>query len=193
MSQHPGDRCPGTASRPASCSSPARLADPQFHRAVVLVLDHDEDGALGVVLDRPTELRCWTCCRCGATSVPSGAPFAGGPVSTGSALGRGAVPGTAAVHETPRVAARVRRTGLVDLDTPPELLTGALAGLRIYAGYTGWAGASLEAEIEEGAWYVVPAEPADDLVTGPEQLWGECCGDNRGGWHSWRPFPPIRS
>ena len=102
----------------------------------------------------------------------AGVLFSGGPVSTDSALGLGAVRDLSAVHETPVGWKRLyERTGLVDLDTPPELLAGALAGMRIYVGYAGWAGGQLEDEIDEGAWYVVPAEPADVFDTDPEHLW----------------------
>jgi putative transcriptional regulator len=150
-----------------------KLTDPHFRRAVVLLLDHDEDGALGVVLNRPTD-----------TSVHDVLPgwidlvshpdviFSGGPVSTDSALGVASVRDLSAVHETPLGWRRLyERTGLVDLDTPPALLEEALAGLRIYAGYAGWGTGQLEAEIEEGAWYVVSSQPLDVFDADPEDMW----------------------
>ena len=63
------------------------------------------------------------------------------------------------------------RLGLVDLDAPPGLIAPAVASLRVYAGYAGWSAGQLMAEIEEGAWYVVPAEPADAFCAEPERLW----------------------
>jgi putative transcriptional regulator len=63
------------------------------------------------------------------------------------------------------------RLGLVDLDAPPGLLAAAIVSLRVYAGYAGWGAGQLQAEIDEGAWYVVPAEPADVFDTDPEHLW----------------------
>jgi putative transcriptional regulator len=69
----------------------------------------------------------------------------------------------------------VGRLGLVDLDTPPELLAAELTDLRIFAGYAGWAGGQLEDELEEGAWYVVAASAdgafADAFTTEPDRLW----------------------
>ncbi len=62
-------------------------------------------------------------------------------------------------------------TGLVDLDAPVELMAAAVSGLRIFAGYAGWGAGQLEAEIDEGAWYVVPAEPEDPFLDEPERLW----------------------
>ncbi|HLK94541.1 MAG TPA: YqgE/AlgH family protein [Nocardioidaceae bacterium] len=149
------------------------LTDPHFARAVVLVLDHDDDGALGVVLDRPSELAVEEVLPGWAEIVdPPPTLFAGGPVSTGSALGVAVlVPGTAAA---PLGWRRVfGDTGLLDLDTPMEVLADALAGLRIFAGYSGWSPGQLEAEVAEGAWFVVPAQPGDLLCAAPEQLWGQ--------------------
>ena len=153
-------------------ASPA-LTDPHFARAVVLVLDHDDDGALGVVLDRPSELAVQEVLPGWADIVdPPPTLFAGGPVSTGSALGVAVlVPGTASA---PLGWRRVfGDTGLLDLDTPLEVLADALAGLRIFAGYSGWSPGQLEAEVAEGAWFVVPAQPGDLLCAEPEQLWGQ--------------------
>ncbi len=63
------------------------------------------------------------------------------------------------------------RVGLVDLDTPAEVLAGALMGMRVFAGYAGWQSGQLEAEVAEGAWLVLDAL-VEDVVTGtPELLW----------------------
>ena len=153
-------------------ASPA-LSDPNFARAVVLVLDHDDDGALGVILDRPSDLVVEDVLPAWADVVGSPAKlFSGGPVSTGSALGVALLaPGTAAA---PLGWRRVfGDTGLLDLDTPMEVLADAIAGLRIFAGYSGWSPGQLEAEVAESAWFVVPAEPGDLLTATPELLWGE--------------------
>jgi putative transcriptional regulator len=63
------------------------------------------------------------------------------------------------------------RLGLVDLDAPPGLLAPAIAKLRVYAGYAGWGVGQLQAEIDEGAWYVVSAELSDAFCAEPERLW----------------------
>jgi putative transcriptional regulator len=148
------------------------LSDPNFARAVVLVLDHDDDGALGVVLDRPSDLVVEEVLPAWADVVdPPANLFAGGPVSTGSALGVAVLaPDTSAA---PLGWRRVfGDTGLLDLDTPMEVLADAIAGLRIFAGYSGWSPGQLEAEVAEGAWFVVPAEPSDLLTANPQLLWG---------------------
>ena len=61
--------------------------------------------------------------------------------------------------------------GLVDLDTPPEVVVAELSGLRIFAGYAGWGEGQLEDEIAEGAWYVVDGEARDAFSDDPERLW----------------------
>ncbi|WP_432150520.1 YqgE/AlgH family protein [Streptomyces sp. bgisy029] len=145
------------------------LADPNFDRAVVLLIDHDEEGSLGVVLNRPTPvgvgdiLGSWA----GLTGEPD-VVFQGGPVSLDSALGVAVIPG----DEFPLGWRRVHGAiGLVDLETPPELLGPALGSLRIFAGYAGWGPGQLEGELTEGAWYVVESEPGDVSSPRPENLW----------------------
>lgn len=149
------------------------LADPNFDRAVVLLLDHDEEGSLGVVLNRPTPvdvadiLQAWA----GLAGEP-GVVFQGGPVSLDAALGVAVVPGGTSGDDGPLGWRRVRGAiGLVDLETPPELLAPAVGSLRIFAGYAGWGPGQLEDELEEGAWYVVESEPGDISSPDPERLW----------------------
>ncbi|MGW7369993.1 YqgE/AlgH family protein [Streptomyces sp. NPDC054841] len=145
------------------------LADPNFDRAVVLLLDHDEEGSLGVVLNRPTPvgvgdiLEPWA----GLAGEP-GVVFQGGPVSLDSALGLAVIPGDEGPLGWRRVYGAI---GLVDLEAPPELLAAALGSLRIFAGYAGWGPGQLEDELTEGAWYVVESEPGDVSSPRPESLW----------------------
>jgi putative transcriptional regulator len=61
--------------------------------------------------------------------------------------------------------------GLVDLDAAPDAVLPDLVGLRVFSGYAGWGAGQLEAEIEEGSWYVVLALPGDLLSAEPETLW----------------------
>ncbi|MFJ2246495.1 YqgE/AlgH family protein [Streptomyces sp. NPDC087862] len=145
------------------------LADPNFDRAVVLLLDHDEEGSLGVVLNRPTPvgvvdiLTSWA----GLTGEPD-VVFQGGPVSLDSALGVAVIPGDEGPLGWRRVYGAI---GLVDLEAPPELLAAELGSLRIFAGYAGWGPGQLETELTEGAWYVVESEPGDVSSPRPEHLW----------------------
>lgn len=155
-------------------ASPA-LADPNFDRAVVLLLDHDDEGTLGVVLNRPTPVGVGDVLA--AWAALAGSPqvvFQGGPVSLDSALALAVVPGD---HRSGDGAGPLgwRRVhgaiGLVDLEAPPELLAAELGSLRIFAGYAGWRPGQLEEEVVEGAWYVVESEPGDISSPDPERLW----------------------
>ena len=145
------------------------MGDPNFVRTIVLLLDTGESGALGVVLNRPTELDVADVLEPWADLVahPS-VLFQGGPVETDAAL----AVATVTADDDPVGWRRVfGSTGLIDLDAPVEILASALSAVRIFAGYAGWGSGQLEAEIEEGAWYVVPAEPQDPFLTDPDRLW----------------------
>lgn len=151
------------------------LEDPNFARAVVLLLQADpEDGALGLVLNRPTGtgvdevLPDWAALSAGPPVV-----FTGGPVQPTAALclghgrpGRAAVAAYSAVEGVPGGV-----IGTVDLDSPPEVLARTVTEVRLFAGYAGWSPGQLEAEVEEGAWWVLDALPADAFDAEPERLW----------------------
>jgi putative transcriptional regulator len=152
------------------------LGDPNFRRTVILIVeDEPEEGTLGVVLNRPTEvqvgqvLESWTELVTGPTVV-----FRGGPVAPNSALALALAQG----EDEPLGwrsldgSALMSRIGLVDLEAPPELLAGGITSLRVFAGYAGWGPGQLRAEIEEGAWYVLTGEPTDAFLAEPERLWG---------------------
>jgi putative transcriptional regulator len=151
------------------------LGDPNFRRTVVLIVEDDkQEGTLGVVLNRPTEvhldqvLEAWT-------ELVTGPPvvFRGGPISPNSALALGLTSsgdepvGWRSLDGSPLMS----RLGLVDLGAPPELLAGGIASMRVFAGYAGWGVGQLRDEIAEGAWYVLTGDPADAFVADPERLW----------------------
>ncbi|MFZ0323244.1 MAG: YqgE/AlgH family protein [Actinomycetes bacterium] len=151
------------------------LGDPNFERSVVLLVDHDEEGALGVVLNRPTGVEV-------AVVIPSWGEyttgpalvFRGGPVGEDSALALGAlavgVPDDEA--EEPLGFRRVFGSlGLVDLDAEPEVLAADLRAVRVFAGYAGWGPGQLEDELAEDTWFVVESLPGDPFVDDPDHLW----------------------
>ncbi|HET7173153.1 MAG TPA: YqgE/AlgH family protein [Nocardioidaceae bacterium] len=146
-----------------------RLVDPNFARAVIFMLNHDDDGALGVVINRPTGrpladvLPSWS----GVVTVPQ-LLFTGGPVAQDSALAVGVSAADGPVTGFRRVTGDY---GLVDLEAAPDELAGLLVGFRVFSGYAGWSPGQLEAELREGSWYVVEALPTDVLHPDPEHLW----------------------
>ena len=167
------------------------LLDPNFVDTVVLLLDVDDQGALGVVLNRPSAIRVADVLEDWGDVVDEpDVVFQGGPVSTQGALA------LARLRRPDDVPVGFRAIdgdlGLVDLDTPVELLEGSLDALRIFAGYAGWGAEQLVAEIEEGSWYVVPAQLPDVFRFDPSDLWRDVLRRQPGelAWHSTRPFDP---
>ncbi len=168
-----------------------QLLDPNFVDTVVLLLDVGEDGALGVVLNRPTPVHVddvlagW-----GEVVAEPEVLFQGGPVSTDGALAVGWLRDAGDVPVGFREVAG--ELGVVDLDTPVELVDGSLSGMRIFAGYAGWGAAQLEGEIEEGSWYVVPGVPPDVFRVDATELRREVMRRQPGelAWHSTRPVDP---
>ncbi len=157
------------------------LGDPNFRRVVVLVVEYDPDeGTLGVVLNRPSEVPVGKVLPSWADLVndPS-VVFQGGPVAVDSALCLAALRDGGNRDEEPLGWRSLEgpgftgRLGLVNLDTPPEVVAAELGALRIFAGYAGWEQGQLESEIEEGAWYVLEPEPGDPFMVAPEQMWRE--------------------
>jgi putative transcriptional regulator len=145
------------------------LLGPTFSRTVIALLEHNDDGALGVVLNRPGEIAL-------GDVVPAVAElgtrpavlFRGGPVEPSAAIALGVVsPGADPTGWRPVAPPLVT----VDLDHDPALLAASLYRLRVFAGYAGWSAGQLEAEIAEGSWYVVDSQPGDVFDAAPYRLW----------------------
>ncbi len=145
------------------------LIDPNFWRTVVLLLQHDQEGSIGVVLNRPTveqvetHIPVW-----GPVAAKPGTVHFGGPVDPRIAIGLA----TGQIGEPTGVPG----LSIVDLETSPG---PELAAVRIYSGYAGWGQGQLEAEIAEGSWYVVPAAP-DDPFDRPEGQWSRVLRRQKG-------------
>lgn len=135
------------------------LLDPNFFRTVVLLLQHDEDGCVGVVLNRPTEEPVANHLPDWADHVPEPQTVNfGGPVDPAVAIGL-SLAGEGMTTGVPGL-------NLVDLSDPPE----DSHPVRIYSGYAGWGSEQLESEIAMGSWYVVQASP-DDPFDADEDQW----------------------
>lgn len=170
-----------------------RLVDPNFANGVVLLLDHDEDGSLGVVLNRPSPIPVTSVLPDWAeVASPPEVLFEGGPVSTDAALAVACVP---EVEGSDPVGFRrlFGVAGIIDLDTPPEVLAPAVTRLRVFAGYAGWGSGQLEAEIDEGSWYVVESFTHDIFDDDPGRLWSSVLRRQPGelAWVSTKPSDPT--
>jgi putative transcriptional regulator len=167
------------------------LEDPNFHRSVVLLLEHDENGALGVILNRPSVTDVDVVLPDWAELAPSpGVVFAGGPVSPGAAIGLGRAPEASAVDGW---APLFGHLGTVDLSRPPDDVPVAVEAVRVFAGYAGWGEGQLEGELDEGAWLVLDAEPGDVMSDNPADLWSDVLRRQEGTTAWLANFPPDPS
>ena len=140
-----------------------------FARSVVLVVEHAEEGAFGLVLNRPSESTVGEASdELGQLIGGEHVLHVGGPVSPSSvtAIGEHPDPGDA----TKLVVGPV---GMVDLESPPQL-----SRVRVFAGYAGWDEGQLDAEVEAEAWILEPAHPDDPFAEG--DLWAKVL-DRKGG------------
>lgn len=147
------------------------LLDPNFARTVVFVLAHGEEGALGVVLNRPSEAEVDELLPAWAPVVsPPGRVFIGGPVSLDTVIGvaRSAEPDASPLLPFDSILGGITT---VDLNDSPHAVDGEISGARLFAGSAGWSPGQLEAEIAENAWFVFDAHPDDLFTTGPDDLW----------------------
>ncbi len=167
------------------------LGDPNFERTVVLVVEHSAEGALGLVLNRPTEvlveqaLPAWA----GLVSAPA-VLHVGGPVEarSGWCLVRTTDP-----SPRPGFVPVVGDVGLLDLDTEPDDLDGAVLAARLFAGYSGWGAGQLDRELAEEAWIVVPAEVDDPFLPDGAALWSRILARQGGALARLAHFPPDPS
>ncbi|MGZ4334067.1 MAG: YqgE/AlgH family protein [Gaiellaceae bacterium] len=145
-------------------SSPA-LVDPNFRKTVVLIAHHDEDGAMGLVLSRPSDVPAVE-----AVPVLEGIPGAEGPVFVGGPVQPEAFMVLAEFDDVDQAAAPILgELGFMPADAEPDEL--AIRRLRLFAGYSGWAEGQLEAELAEDSWIVVDAVPEDAFADDPDELW----------------------
>lgn len=197
--RHHGEELPGAVPRQVAGLSQgkllvatARLADPNFFRTVVLLLAHGDQGALGLVLNRPTTtpvaspLPQWEGLASGPGVVFVGGPVTGGTICLARVRSEIAVPGDAYLPLQGTL-------GTVDLEADPAFVAPWVEELRIFAGYAGWGGGQLEEEIDQGAWWVVDALGEDAFSDRPEELWHRVLRRQGGDLAVSSYFPPDPS
>jgi putative transcriptional regulator len=143
------------------------IVDPNFRRTVVLIAEHSEEGAMGVVLNRPSEAKVEEAATPLDALVGPGEPiYAGGPVEPAAVV-------VLAEFDDPEDAATivVDRVGFMRSDASVEDVNAHTSRARVFAGYAGWGGGQLEAELEGEAWFVEPATPDVVFSTDPNDLW----------------------
>ncbi|WP_084535677.1 YqgE/AlgH family protein [Nocardia yamanashiensis] len=149
------------------------LVEPAFRRSVVYIIEHNDAGSLGVVLNRPSEtpvedvLPNWA-----ELAADPGVLYLGGPVKRDAALCLATVKVGTSFQGTKGLRRVDGRVALVDLDSDPERITPLIEGLRVFAGYAGWTFGQLEGEMDRGDWIVLSALPSDPLA-GRTDLWAQ--------------------
>lgn len=161
-----------------------------FDRSVVLLLDHDDEGSVGVCLHQPgaqplppplMELR--------PLLTPPAEIFEGGPVNEHAVIGLAQLrrPGSHPKGWQPLF----QDVGSLALDTPYEELDGHFSHFRIFMGLAGWGPGQLIGELLRGSWFRTPATPEEIFAT-PERLWQRIlrrCGGQCGLWSTWTDTP----
>ncbi|HXF36268.1 MAG TPA: YqgE/AlgH family protein [Actinomycetota bacterium] len=164
------------------------LLDPNFRRTVVLVGAHDAEGALGVVLNRPTDLAVEEVAPPLAELAGSGARiYVGGPVRP-TELVLLAELSEPAAPDVPVLGGIGFVTGDVDPGIAP-----AVRRARVFAGYAGWGAGQLEAELSQASWIVEPALPQDVFDRDPEGLWSAVLRRKGGRYVLLSTMPPDPS
>jgi putative transcriptional regulator len=144
------------------------LVDPNFARSVVLIAEHTEDGAMGLVLNRPAETLvdeavpdlAWL-------GEPAERVWVGGPVAETAVI-------VLAEWEDPTLAGALVEgdLGFVGADADqPEQLDGAIRRARVYAGHAGWGPGQLEEELAEEAWILESPQRDEIFCEDPDVLW----------------------
>jgi putative transcriptional regulator len=165
------------------------LVDPNFRRTVVLVTEHTEEGAMGVVLNRAAPIEVAEAIPHLAEMAGEGAlVFVGGPVQQEAVV-------ALAELEDPSVAAAIafERVGYLPADVDPDEIAAAVLRLRIFAGYSGWGAGQLEGELEESAWIVEPAVVEDVFAPDPDSLWSSVLRRKGGAYAVLATIPPDPS
>jgi putative transcriptional regulator len=176
------------------------IGDDRFARSVILMVEHDDDGAIGLVLNHPTATPVVEVLP-GWEDLTAGPPvlFEGGPVAPDGALALARlVPGISPddvpdVGEGPQPVfqplallgngphpAETGIIGMLDLSANPTELVTTIAEVRVFAGYAGWGAGQLESELSVGAWWVSPVRPDEVFPPLPGELWSRVVGRQPG-------------
>lgn len=152
--------------------SATELVEPTFRRTVVYIIEHNEGGSLGVVLNRPNDAAVHDVLpRWSEVAASPRTLFIGGPVKRDAALCLGTLRVGASIAGVSGLRRIDGRVVLVDLDSDPEQIGALVEGIRIFAGYAGWTFGQLEGELQNNDWIVVSALPSDPISSGRPDLW----------------------
>ncbi len=142
--------------------------DPNFRRAVVLVLEHADEGALGIVLNQPMEVRASEALPEPLSEIitDGSSVHRGGPVQPGTVIVLADFDDTATAG-----GITFDTVGILDPNAAEANGTDGVRRARAFGGYSGWGGGQLEGEIEADAWIDAQPVPDDVFTDDPEGLW----------------------
>lgn len=151
-----------------------QMADPNFSRAVILMIEHGEQGSFGLVINQPSQIKAnelLESLEMNWRGEESAVVWAGGPVS----------PSTGWVLHEPVSAARpntggtIEITSTISLSTSPDRLRVIAnhppRNVRLLLGYSGWGPGQLAAEMARGAWLHTAPDPKLVFETSPDNMW----------------------
>ena len=174
-----GDEGSGESLRGKLLVASPVLVDPNFARTVVLITEHSEDGAMGIVLNRPSDTLV-------ADVVPqlSGVAGSEAPVYVGGPVQPNALVVLAEFSDLDAAAwIIVADVGFASAEVELGELASAVRRARVYAGYSGWGAGQLEGEMDVDSWIVEPPLPAELFPDDPETLWSDVLA-RKGGQYS---------
>jgi putative transcriptional regulator len=165
------------------------LLDPNFWRTVVLVVEHTAEGALGVVLNRPSETSVLDAVSQLEQLVePDDPVFIGGPVQPSAVI-------VVAEFEDPGDAALVAfdDVGVLGTGSSPDEVAAGVRRARAFVGHAGWGPGQLDGELERGDWIVESARREDAFAADPKELWGAVLTRKGGSFALLARMPPDPS
>lgn len=165
------------------------LTDPSFERSVVLVSEHTPDGAMGIVLNRPSTVTVGEAVpQLEQAVAPEAAVFVGGPVASSSIV-------FLAEFLDPAFAALLvfGRIGFPSAHTDAATLAAVTGRCRVFAGYAGWGPGQLDAELERHDWIAERADPEDVFTLAPDALWRSALARKGGRFVLLSSMPPDPS
>jgi putative transcriptional regulator len=183
------------------------LREETFVRTVIFVIEHNADGAIGVVLNRPCSMAVEDALPRLGPLAPPDVLFVGGPVGDGALIALGTGPGVAVppvgddrgdtrdaadLEGAPGPTAVIPGVAVVPLGDDGEPCCD-VDRVRLFVDYAGWEPGQLDAEIRGGSWFVCDALPGDAFTVQPEALWRQVLRRQRGklAWFANAPLDPA--
>ena len=164
------------------------IGDGNFDRSVLFMVEHNDEGALGVIVNRPTETPVIEALpRWDARLADPDVVFEGGPVGLNAVIALA----LSEVADDEALSPVLGMPGVhtVDLDSDPVITQAMVTTMRLFGGYAGWTPGQLEGEISGGAWFVVPATIGDIFTATPLGLRESVLRRQRSGARTFAYYP----